>query len=625
MCGFIVLKRLGSGSVETGELERMRVIGQRMLETQRFRGPDEFNVVPFGTAILGHARLSIIDLSTGTQPIFNEDGTIAVLLNGEIYNYPSLRNRLQRQGHTFSTQSDTEVIVHLYEEVGEDVFSHLNGMFSAVIYDSRSDILLAGRDRVGEKPLLYWQTEDEMVIATELKAIAAHPAFRRRVDNDALSMYFQTMYVPAPLAIFEGVKKLQPASYLRVKGRRAEVRTYWSLPTVTEPLTDEGQIIEEFEPLFTDAISMRKIADVPIGVFLSGGIDSSAVAAFMSRTCDEPIRTFSARFGDAIDETPYADLVAKRYGTEHYLLNVEDDIADVLQDVLTYFDEPFGDSSALPTYLISRKAREHVKVVLTGDGGDELFAGYDAYVDQKHLVGGKVTSKMADVLNGLARRVTGLDLREQLYPKNSGRWAVTHWLWIRTIFREQELPNLLREPAVSGAAFFDSNRWLDLHRSDALSKAYSHDMNFYLPDDLLKKVDMAAMHASLECRAPFLDHRLIEFSFRISPALKLKNDVLKHLLKRALEPHLPEKILYRPKQGFGAPVEEWLQNQLYELTNDLLAPGCMCEDYVERRAIQTAIGDVFLRKCEGDYLAAPRLWLILVFEIWLRSYMRAGL
>jgi len=624
MCGFIVIKRFVSAQLHGEVLEQSLRIGRRLLETQRFRGPDEFNVVPFGSAILGHARLSIIDLSTGTQPIYNEDGTVAVLLNGEIYNYQALRNSLQAKGHTFATRSDTEVIVHLYEEVGEDVFAHLNGMFSVVIYDSRSDVLLAGRDRIGEKPLLYWQTDDEIIFATELKAIAAHPDFQKRLCDDALSLYFQVMYVPAPLTIFDGVTKVQPASYVKVANGKLESRSYWSPLQAGDPLVDEHEIVEEFESLFTDSVSIRRVADVPIGVFLSGGIDSSAVAAFMAQVSNQPVRTFSARFGDSIDETPYAELVAQRYGTEHYLLNIEEDIVDVLQDVLTYFDEPFGDSSALPTYMISRKAREHVKVVLTGDGGDELFGGYDAYIDQKHLVGGRVTTKAADVLNSVARRVVGLDVRERFYPRNSGHWAETHWLWIRTVFREHDLPALLRKPGISGADFFSRQRWLDVGRKDALSRAYSHDLNFYLPDDLLKKVDMASMHASLECRAPFLDHRLIEFSLRIPPAMKLKNDVLKYLLKRALERHVPNEILYRSKQGFGAPLEAWFDNQLRELSNDLLHVGCMSEAFIERRAIQNALDDVFVRKCEGDYLAAPRLWLILVLEIWMRGHFSAA-
>ena len=621
VCGIITILCKESSSIGNDQAKRILTICRDMVATLRFRGPDEENVVQFGNAFLGHSRLSIIDLITGSQPIFNEEKSVAVLLNGEIYNFLELREELKLKGHHFATLSDTEVIVHLYEEVGEEVFSRLNGMFAIVICDLENSVLLAGRDRAGEKPLLYWDSGSEIVLASELKAILRHPQFRREIDNRALSLYFNCIYIPAPFSIFKGVKKLLPAHYMVIKDGKVDIKQYWNPKIEIEWEVTEQSIVDEYVPLFADAVKRRIVSDVPKGVFLSGGIDSSAVTALMAMNSEEPIKTFSVGFADVTDERPYAKMVAERYKTDHHELFVKDNIEDVFEKVIAYFDEPFGDSSAIPTYLISKEARKHVKVILTGDGGDELFAGYDSYIDQKYQVGGRITTKALRILNELCSRGVGFNFLEQFYPRTSGEWAGRHWLWVRTVLSEKEIKELLLARADGISEFFAHNQWLEVKGLDALSKAYCHDLNFYLPDDLLKKVDMASMLTSLECRAPFLDHKLIEFSLKIPPHLKVKNDQLKYILKKALADYLPREILYRKKTGFGAPVESWLRNQLKEMTHDLLAPGCKSESFLDRKGIQGALDAVYKGKENNDYRIAYRLWLILVFEVWARAYM----
>lgn len=618
MCGLIAL--YFKQGIAAGDTEMARV-GRRMLDTLSKRGPDENHLVREGNALLGHARLSIIDLQTGSQPIYNEDRTIAVLLNGEIYNFHELREGLEKRGHRFQSTSDTEVIVHLYEECGEEVFSRLNGMFAIVIYDLRSDTLLAARDRAGEKPLVYCESPNTFAIASEIKALLQAPWVAREIDGDALACYLNSMYVPAPLSIFSSIKKLPPSHYLKINASHLSIRRYWNPQVSIDWSWREGEIVERFLEIFRDAVKIRTYSDVPFGVFLSGGIDSSAVAAFMAGSCPDRIKTFTVGFAQEIDERPYARMVAERYGTDHTELLVSDAVEDVLEDVLGYFDEPFGDSSAIPTHLISREARKHVKVILTGDGGDELFAGYPAYLNQKYCVGTRIGAKAYSTINRLTLKHLGWGALENCYPhRTESRRAFEHWHWVRTIFTDGELQNLLGNGHLKTRDFFGSNDWLEVLGDDALSLGYSFDLNYYLPDDLLKKVDMASMLASIECRAPFLDHRLIELSLQAPPNLKVKNDCLKYLLKKAMAEHLPAEILDRPKIGFGAPVLSWLRGSLRSLTMDMLAPGCMAESLVDRIEIRRCLETLY-QSGSDDFRVSQKVWLLLVLEIWMRKYV----
>ena len=617
MCGLIGL--FFKKQLSTQESDRVRRSCGEMLDTLAFRGPDEKSLVQMGSVFLGHTRLSIIDLVSGSQPIFNEDKSVAVVLNGEIYNFRTLRDDLIKKGHQFSSKSDTEVIVHLYEDEGENVFARLTGMFSIVIYDHARKLLLAARDRIGEKPLIYQDDGDKFLAASELKALLKFSGGRNELDSDALSLYLNCMYVPAPLTIFRNFKKLLPGHYIKVTSDKTEIRKYWSPELEVRRDWKESEIIDGFRTIFSKAVEDRIVSDVPIGVFLSGGMDSSAVTAVMAQCCPGRIKTFSLGFAEEIDERPYAKLVADRYRTDHTEILIEDKVEDVFAEIIGYFDEPFGDSSAIPTYLVSREARKHVKVILTGDGGDELFAGYDSYNDQKYQLSGRISTRLLREVSNLFN-LNNNGIFDMLYPRLRSNSAREHWLGVRSVFSDGEIAGLFNNHPVRTSGYFEKNHWLNVKNSDALSIAFAHDLNFYLPDDLLKKVDMASMRASLECRAPFLDHALIEFCMKIPPQMKLKNNNMKYLLKNAFKNDLPEEILNRPKHGFGAPVENWLKKPLRQMTFDYLAPGCKIESLINRIAIDSIIESVYkLNKCE-DYRVPFKLWLILILEAWMRSY-----
>lgn len=612
MCGIIAIYGKDPSRRARDEQEIGALLAG-MLATLAKRGPDEQTHVQIGPAWLGHTRLSIIDLSTGTQPVYNEARTVATILNGEIYNYRELRDDLRRRGHEFRTESDTEVIAHLYEEYGEGLFSHLNGMFAAVVYDRERDIMLAGRDRLGEKPILYLDTPDHLVLASELKTLLQWPGVAREIDPQALALYFNMLCVPEPLCIFKGVVKLQPAHYLKVAGGRLTTHCYWQPDLAVDWSMDAATARERSLELLRDAVRMRMVADVPLGVFLSGGIDSSAVTAFAAETAGSRVRTFSIGLADEMDERPFARMVADRCGTDHTELFARGDVAEAFPLVMDYFDEPFADSSCVPTFLVSREAREHVKVALTGDGGDELFGGYTAYLSQAQLRGGRIGTK----LSGLAGRLTG---RPSPYPHAAGPWAVEHWLGMRSLVSMADLPKWLPGYGDDLRRFYRDHAWLKSANTDPLSVAFAHDLNFYLPADLLKKVDMAAMLTSLECRAPFLDHRLVEFSATIPPDLKLAGGSPKRLLKDALAGRLPTEVIERPKHGFGAPVTDWVQGPLRDIARELLGHGCRCESFVERGVIDRLSAEMAAGPGPDRWRAPLQYWSLLAFEWWLRRY-----
>jgi asparagine synthase (glutamine-hydrolysing) len=545
--------------------------------------------------------------------LYNESGSVATILNGEIYNYRDLRDDLRRRGHAFRTESDTEVLAHLYEEYGENLFRHLNGMFAAVVYDVEKDLLLAGRDRLGEKPILYLETPDHLVLASELKALLEWPGVKRDIDSRALALYLNMLCVPEPLCIFRGISKLQPAHYLKVHSGRLSLHRYWEPHARVDWKMDAQAAQEGLLALFGDAVRSRMVADVPLGVFLSGGVDSSAVTLFAAEAAASPVRTFSVGLAGDMDERPFARAVAAQCGTDHTELFARGDVAEAFPLVMDYFDEPFADSSSVPTFMVSREAREHVKVALTGDGGDELFAGYTAYLSQSRLRSGRLSSKLSRVAAG----VTG---REPAYSRRGGTWARTHWREIRSLVPPSELVHWL--PGVVGnvSTFYDENHWLTLPDTDPLSIAFEHDLNFYLPADLLKKVDMAAMLTSLECRAPFLDHRLVEFCLTIPPNLKIRDGQPKWLFKNALSGRLPAEVLNRPKHGFGAPVTDWVHGPLRGIAADLLQPGCRCESVIEPAVVRGVVGAMWRTPSTDQWRLPLQFWSLLALEWWMRRY-----
>lgn len=585
----------------------------RMLASLGHRGPDAMHSLSHGEAWLGHTRLAIVDLDKGDQPLLNEDGTVAVILNGEIYNHHELRAALVARGHAFRTRSDTEVLVHLWEEHGEAMLGHLVGMFAFVLHDDRQGVLFAARDRLGQKPLLYAESGGEVHIASEAKALASLPGVSSSVDPLALALYLECMYVPAPLTIREGIRKLPPGHCLRHDAGGLVVRRWWEPRPAVDWGMGEQAALAGIRGLLQEAVASQLEADVPVGIFLSGGIDSAAVVACAARAGGNLPATYTMGLGGGLDERGWAAQVARLYGTSHHELWAGREVQDVFGLVMDHLDEPFADSSVIPTYLLARAAREHLKVVLTGDGGDEMLAGYDAYLWQ-------ATQRSTRLGGRLARRLARVGLRAGYDRRARPGWPRRTWRHVRSVIEPGDLGRWVGATAGAAGAFWEGRRWLEFADTDPLSVAFEHDLNFYLPDDLLKKVDMASMLTGLECRSPFLDHRLVEFCLTIPPTLKVKGGLPKHLLREAMRAELPAAIVERPKQGFGSPVAHWLQGPLHGLARDLLAPGCRCEGWLEPAAVR-AVADAMWRGPEpGNWRLPQQFWSLLALEWWLRRH-----
>jgi asparagine synthase (glutamine-hydrolysing) len=585
----------------------------RMGQVLTHRGPDGGGTHLAGPLGIGMRRLSIIDLAGGDQPMPNEDRTIWVVFNGEIYNYRELTADLRARGHRFSTASDTEVLLHLYEEHGERCVEPLRGMFAFAIWDAPRRSLLLARDRLGIKPLYYAATPEGLLFGSELKALLESPWLTRRLDRRAVASYLQYGYVPDPHAVLEGVAKLPPGHTLRVQdGRPAAPRRYWS-PTpffrATDHLQTEVDAAEELWSRIEDSVRAHLVSDVPVGAFLSGGLDSSTVVAIMARASDRPIQTFSVGFReDRYNELPYARRVAEWCGTEHRELVVEPADLKVLDELLDGFDEPFADSSAIPTYLVSRLARQHVKVVLSGDGGDEILAGYERYgVDhrRRHL------GMLGDLHLGAPLRMLSNALpvgggKNLLYNLSLPR--TRRYLESMSLFRERALQNVLGPMSVQPYPL-DTLAEADL---DPLSRLQDLDMKSYLPGDILTKVDRMSMANSLEARVPLLDHGLVEFACRLPVHLRMRSGVGKYLLKRVLPGRIPAELLTRPKQGFGVPLEAWFSGSIRGFFRDQLGDGRRLEANGIARDEVRRLQDLFDQTGRRDY--CDRLWALVVLD-----------
>jgi asparagine synthase (glutamine-hydrolysing) len=607
MCGFLCefeKKPGGGASVEAFDA---------MLEKLRSRGPDHVSTYHRNGIKLGHTRLSVIDLETGDQPVFNESKTIGCILNGEIYNYRELRAELETRGHRFRTRTDTEVIVHLYEEMGPDSFGRLKGMFAAAVVDFARHELIVARDRMGEKPVYILDTPGSVSFASEIKALMIHPAMRKEIDPLALAQYLRLGYVTAPRSIWKGCKKLRPARLVVVSDRGIEERTYWR-PSFRElGRLDRRELTEMVCGELAQAIPGKLVADVPVGIFLSGGLDSSIITAFAAGGASEPLRTFSVGFGDAISELPYAREVSNRYGTIHTELQVTPDLEDI-DIALEYVDEPFADSSIIPTLAVAREARKHVKVVLTGDGGDELFGGYEAYLDQAYFCASRTLGGAIRRFDVGMRALTGRRLIDTIYPlpqSNGDLSGRRRFRDLRGLFNEVEINRLLGRAATT--AHEEEIDHVPLRDQDPLSQAFGFDLNVYLPDDLLKKVDMASMCWGLECRAPLLDHEFVEFAMSIPAREKLRGGVTKRLLRDAMRDRLPESVLRRGKHGFGSPIRTWLAGPLAgELQQvERTLPGIL----VDRDAVRDIVTEG-VRNLDADWRAPLRLWALYSLSKW---------
>ena len=576
-------RRLMCGISGIFEFDQARTVDRetvhRMNESLRHRGPDDEGIYVDRGIGLGHRRLSIIDVAGGHQPISNEDGSIWVLLNGEIYNYSQLSQDLRARGHKFQTRSDTEVIVHLYEDYGEDCFSRLRGMFAIAIWDGRQRRLVLARDRVGKKPLYYCTDNAKVIFASELKAIIAGKGRQLQMDPLAASDYFSLGYVPAPKTIYEGIRKVLPAHYVVVSADGLREKSYWRLSFGNTEQHSEQEWSEMVREQLCEATRIRLMSEVPLGAFLSGGVDSSSIVALMSRVMNRPVTTCSIGFPEKeYNEADYARQVARQFNTEHHEDVVEPKALEIIDKLAWHYDEPFADSSAIPTYYVSKIARRHVTVALGGDGGDENFAGYRRYLfdyrenQMRSMVPAGIRSS---IFGPLGRWYPGLAWAPRIFRgkatfQSLSRSPLEGYFNSVSIFRPDEKAALFTNDFKRRLMGYDS---LDVFRkyydevdtTDPLSRIQYVDIKTYLPDDILTKVDRASMAVSLELRAPLLDHKLMEMVAGMPSEFKLRGKTGKYIFKKAFESILPDNILYRPKQGFAVPLGRWFRQDLKEL------------------------------------------------------------
>ncbi|MGB5294426.1 MAG: asparagine synthase (glutamine-hydrolyzing) [Thermoanaerobaculia bacterium] len=601
----------------------------RMCDTLVHRGPDSQGSILEGPVGLGMRRLSIIDLAGGDQPLFNEDRSVSLVFNGEIYNNRELRERLEGQGHIFATATDGEVIAHLWEEYGESFPAHLNGMFAIALHDNRQRRVILVRDRLGIKPLFLALTGDHLVFGSEVKSLLASGLVQPRVELNSLAQFLAWEYVPGPATLFAGVRKLDPGSLLNLSTASGEIREahWWQIPSSeaagTELSTEEW--IEAVDDQVHQSVQRQLVSDVPLGAFLSGGVDSSLVVAHMG-----PARTFSIGFADpSYDETAWSAKVADHLGVSHRIEILEPQIGDLFEELLHYFDDPIGDFSIFPTYLVSKLAREEVTVVLTGDGGDELFGGYETYVAQQaartwQSVPGPLRSGILEPwMRGLRPRAAKKGLTNKLIRFAEGLAQdpkLEHARW--RLFAGTELQNRLLTPeARSGVERPIEDHILRLEQEAGsrppLDRNLYVDARSYLVDNCLVKMDRMSMACSLEARVPLLDHDLVELAFQVPPELKVRNRETKVLLKRVAARHVPRDCVYRPKEGFSIPIKHWLREELRPLMDDLLS-----RDRLSREGI-FAIPEVERLKrehIEGQANHSHVLWSMMVFEDWGRRW-----
>jgi len=607
-----------------------RVVLDRMCRVIAHRGPDDQGMLVNDRVALGMRRLSIIDVAGGQQPISGCGAAITIVFNGEIYNYRDLQRELESRGHQFKTHSDTETIVHAYEEFGASCVEHLRGMFAFSIWDARSRKLFIARDRVGKKPLYYSTTPDgTLIFGSELKSLREHSGFRGDICIEALDAYLTFGYVPDPLTIFRGVHKLPPGHHLTWKDGRVQVEQYWDFPyqhPQDNPARTEDDCIEELRALLDESVRIRLEAEVPLGAFLSGGVDSSSVVGLMARHATQPVKTFSIGFHeDSYSELKYARIAAQKFGTDHHEFIVTPAICEIVDELVWHFDEPFADSSAIPTYMVSKLARQHVTVALSGDGGDELFGGYTRYALDRKRSGFANLPRVVrqGVMQPLGRNLphgawgrnylhnVALDPLDRYIEDISVFTRLNKPLLYTAAFRQQlgktEAASRFRAYAARSRA------------KDPLDPLLYLDSKTYLPGDILTKVDRMSMAVSLEARVPLLDHKLIEFvCTRIPASMKMKGLQTKHIFKRAMRDLVPTEILDRPKQGFGIPIDRWINEQLRERVRGTLSEALtMQRGYVEPRYVRVLLDEH--EKGRRDH--ATELWTLFMLELWHRKFV----
>ena len=632
MCGIFGLMRLAGGSIDPELLDRM---SSQIVH----RGPDDCGKYVAGMAAIGMQRLSIIDVAGGHQPIGNESGSVQVVCNGEIYNYQELRSDLCSRGHQFSTNSDTEVLVHLYEEYGENLLSRLRGMYAFAIWDANQQRLLLSRDRLGIKPLYYWQTPDTVVFASEIKSILANPEVPREVDPVSLSNYLSLGYTLAPRTMFRGIQKILPAHYLLATRDRVITRRYWNIPQEPSRALPEEEWAEGLLDKLREVVRSHMISDVPLGAFLSGGLDSSSIVCLMAQIMDRPVETFSIGFAEQdkyYDELPFAKTVASACKTKHQEIIVRPDVFELFPKLIWHMDEPIADSAFVTTHLVSEFARRSVTVILSGVGGDELFGGYRRYLG----------ANVARYYN----KIPGF-IRKSLLPKIVDWLPIDRGSKIKDSFRLAKVfissnhlspgasyLNYLSFYSMAGQSQLlnqDLHAFLGQHsqqhplyeylprteRIDLGNWMMFLDMRTQLPDDLLCLTDKMSMASSLECRVPFLDHELVEYAASMPSHLKVHGMKLKYILKKAMAHILPDEILHRSKRGFGAPVGSWLRHDLRPLAEEILSETSVRNrGFFQWPAVKQTM-DLHLAEREDH---TDQLLALITFELWCRIYLDAG-
>lgn len=598
----------------------------------RHRGPDDDGFYINGPVGLGMRRLAIIDLKSGQQPIHNRDSTAWIVFNGEIYNYLELRQQLEKLGHSFYTNSDTEAIIHAYDQYGADCPKHLRGMFAFAIWDERTQELFLARDRVGKKPMLYAQLDGQLVFGSEFSALLLHPGISRDIEPAALDYYLSFMCVPAPLTVYRAIKKLEPGHTLRWRKGELRIERYWH-PDFTHKLKiSEEEAGERAIEILREAVRVRLMSEVPLGAFLSGGIDSSAVVALMSEESSEPVKTFSIGFEEQnFSELHHARRVAEHVGAEHHEFIVRPDALEVLPLLVEHYGEPYADSSAIPTYYVARETRNHVTVALNGDGGDESFAGYERYAAMRlaeayyrlpAIMRGSVLEPAVGLIPTSDSRRSRLRDAKRFLQAASLPKVDRYLRWVSVFDRDAKAElyseSFKKETAHVRAADLLDPWFARANGAGIVDAALLADIMTYLPNDLLVKVDIATMAVSLEARSPFLDHHVIEFAASLPERLKLRGLTTKYLLKRVLKKLLPTENLHRRKMGFGVPIGQWFRGELQPfLLSNLLSEKALNRGLFKPHAVRQLV-DLHIRS-ERDY--SHQLWTLLMLELWFERFI----
>jgi len=616
MCGIAGIFGINGTPVSHGEIKAM-------CDVQIHRGPNEEGIYIKGPTGLGMRRLSIIDLTTGYLPVHNEDNTVHVVLNGEIYNFKELRKDLEAKGHSFYTDTDTEVIVHLYEEYGADCVSKLRGMYAFAVWDENNGRLLLARDRLGIKPLFFGEFGGRLIFASELKSLLQLPDVAKDLNWNALGHLFSTLTTPRKESIIAGVHKLEPGHILIANaGQTPQVKRYWDVKFDTNQDHGEEYYTEGIRERLEESVRLRMVSDVPFGAFLSGGIDSSAVVATMARQSSVPIKTFSIGFPEKeYNEAPYAKQVADALGTEHHELILEPDVLGIVDKLVWFLDEPFGDSSAIPTYMVSKLAAEHVTVVLSGDGGDEIFAGYERYqVEQKEQRYNQIPKMVRNLMAATGGRMKD-GMKGKNFLRHIGLEGTERYLNANTMFGIEEKTSLfssrVAEMVLAEDPWREFSACIDGQDTDWLSAIQYFDIHHYLPQDILTKVDRASMANCLEARVPLLDHKLVEFAATIPAHYRLHGGSTKHIFKQAMRGVLPDSIIDRRKQGFAVPLGRWFRGELNQYVRDIL----LSETSRARDIFNPVYIEKLLTLHEKGRPMDLTLWTLISFELWCQTFL----